>query len=83
MLIILIVGLFVVILTIAIVSIALWLTQNLQEKPYISYLVYMNESVAGLSIQAPVKYNGVDVGYVGNMKINLKNPQQVILQLKN
>lgn len=77
-----IVGLFVVLLTLAIAIIALWLTQSLQEKPYKTYLVYMNESVAGLSKQAPVKYNGVDVGYVQNLKINLDNPQQVILNLQ-
>jgi phospholipid/cholesterol/gamma-HCH transport system substrate-binding protein len=77
-----VVGLFVVLLTLAIAIIALWLTQNLQQKPYKTYLVYLTESVAGLSQQAPVKYNGVDVGYVDRLSINLKNPQQVILTLK-
>lgn len=76
------VGLFVVLLTLGIVASALWLTDSLQEKPYKDYQILMNESVAGLSVQAPVKYNGVDVGYVSHLKINLNNPQQVILMVK-
>lgn len=77
-----IVGLFVVILTAVIIFISLWLTVGVNAQTYKTYLVYMNESVAGLTVDAPVKYNGVNVGYVSDMKLNRHNPQQVILILK-
>ena len=77
-----IVGLFVVLLTTVIIIIALWLTIGLEQPAYKTYLVYMQESVAGLSVQAPVKYNGINVGYVADMKLNRDNPAEVILTLK-
>lgn len=77
-----IVGFFVIILTCVIIVMGLWLTQSLERKPYTTYLTYMDESVAGLSEQSPVKYNGVDVGYVSNLRLNLKNPQEVIIEMK-
>lgn len=76
------VGFFIVVLLAAIIVISFWLTVGLERQPYKTYLTYMNESVAGLSQQAAVKYNGVDVGYVSNIELNLNNPQQVILTLK-
>ncbi|MEM1243924.1 MAG: MlaD family protein [Pseudomonadota bacterium] len=76
------IGLFVITLMVGIVVITLWLYESLTTKSYKTYITYMNESVAGLSPQAPVKYNGVNVGYVSNIRLNLKNPEQVILTLK-
>lgn len=76
------VGLFVVILAAIIVVIAFWLSVGLQRQAYVTYLAYMHESVAGLSKQAEVKYNGVSVGYVSDIRLNINNPQQVILTLK-
>lgn len=77
-----IVGLFVIVLAAVIILMSLWLSFGLNNRGYHTYLVYMNESVAGLSKQSPVKYNGVDVGYVQNMQLNAKNPGQVVLTLK-
>jgi phospholipid/cholesterol/gamma-HCH transport system substrate-binding protein len=77
-----IVGLFVVLLTAVIIVISLWLTVGLEQTVYKTYLVYMNESVAGLSLQSPVKYNGINVGFVTDMKLNRANPTEVILTLK-
>lgn len=42
----------------------------------------MSEAVTGLNEKAPVKFNGVDVGFVENIKLNPNNPQQVRLLLK-
>lgn len=41
----------------------------------------MRESVSGLSDKAPVKYNGVEVGYVSGIALYEKNPQLVALTL--
>lgn len=76
-----IVGIFVLLLLTAIAAICVWLTVGLNTANYKTYLVYMEESVAGLSQDAPVKYNGVTVGTVTDIALNLKNPREVILTL--
>ena len=42
----------------------------------------MNEPVIGLGIQSPVRFNGVDVGYVEAINLNVEDLQQVELLLK-
>ncbi len=74
------VGLFVIGLLAAFVLAILWFSAS-QQKEYQIYLVYMQESVSGLSVQAPVKFNGVDVGYVSEIRLNPENSQQVVLKL--
>ena len=76
-----VVGLFVVLLSIALIVIVFWLSGNGTKTNHKTYLVLMNEAVSGLSLQAPVKFNGVDVGSVTNISLNPKNPQQVKLLL--
>ncbi len=76
-----IVGLFVLILSIILIVIPIWLITGLSNTQYKTYIVYMNESVAGLSKKADVKYNGVQVGYVKEVSLNPDNPQQVKLTL--
>ena len=49
------------------------------QKKYDLYLALVNESVAGLNLNAPVKYQGVDVGKVRDIRLNPSNPQQVRL----
>jgi phospholipid/cholesterol/gamma-HCH transport system substrate-binding protein len=75
-----IVGLFVIGLTVVAVSAVLWFSAD-KKKPRNTYISYMNESVSGLSVQAPVKFNGVNVGVVGDITLNPANPQQVRLLL--
>ncbi|MDX2164938.1 MAG: MlaD family protein [Gammaproteobacteria bacterium] len=76
------VGLFVILLGIAAIIFPLWLSSGLSRVSYDYFRVYMTESVDGLSPNAPVKYNGVNVGNVAKIEINLKNTQQVKLLLK-
>ncbi len=75
------VGLFVLILGIAMIGGILWLTTGGPPKDYEFYLVYMPESVSGLSIDAPVKYKGVNVGRVRDIRLNPVNPEEVRLLL--
>ncbi len=72
-----IVGLFVIILSLAFLVVALWLSVGLGKKDYDTYQIYMSESVSGLSVNAPVKYNGVDVGVVKSIALRPKDPKQV------
>jgi phospholipid/cholesterol/gamma-HCH transport system substrate-binding protein len=63
-----------------IVIAVLWLASggNLQRK-YDLYLAILDESVAGLNLNAPVKYNGVDVGKVQDIQLDPENPERVQL----
>lgn len=49
------------------------------QKKYDIYLAIEDESVAGLNLNAPVKYNGVDVGKVHAIELDTDNPQRVNL----
>ena len=64
----------------AIIVAVLWLASggNLQKK-YDLYQAILAESVAGLNLNAPVKYNGVDVGKVQNIQLDPENPERVQL----
>ncbi len=77
-----IVGLFVILLGAALVVLIFWLTSLKHREVYDVYIVYMHEEVSGLSVQSPVRYNGVKVGYVQSIQLNPKDPQQVMLVLK-
>ena len=75
-----IVGAFVLGLGAVLVAIVLWLASGgAWQKDYDRYLAIVNESVAGLNLDAPVKYNGVDVGRVSRIDLDHANPQRVIL----
>lgn len=59
---------------------ALWLASGgAWQKKYDLYAVVSNESVAGLNLNAPVKYNGVDVGLVHTITLDHANPNSVQL----
>ncbi len=51
------------------------------QKKYGLYMAILDESVAGLNINAPVKYNGVDVGKVKSIQLDPNNPELVQLIL--
>lgn len=62
------------------VAVLLWLASGgAWQKKYDVYLAVEDESVAGLNIDAPVKYNGVDVGKVQTISLDRTNPQRVNL----
>lgn len=77
------VGVFVLALGAALIAGVLWLAAGIGgHKRYAPYQAVLNESVAGLSLNAPVKYLGVDVGKVSDIEIDPHNPQQVRLQFE-
>ena len=74
------VGSFVLLLGAALIAGALWLASGgAFQKKYDLYLAVEEESVAGLNLNAPVKFNGVDVGKVREIHIDTANPERVIL----
>ena len=59
------VGTFVIVLTVAMIAAALWLTSGrYARKAYDPYETYMTESVSGLNLNSTVLYRGVEVGFV-------------------
>jgi phospholipid/cholesterol/gamma-HCH transport system substrate-binding protein len=75
------VGLFVILLGSTWVAISLWLALGDFSSQYTTYRVYMDESVSGLYVDAPVKYRGVEIGKVHSIKLNPEVPGQVQLTL--
>ena len=75
------VGLFVILLGGAGIAISLWLAFGDVTEHYRTYRVYMDESVTGLYVDAPVRYRGVEVGKVKRIELDPTNPQRVILTL--
>lgn len=74
------VGSFVVILGAVLIAVTLWLASGgAFQKKYDLYLAISEESVAGLNLNAPVKYNGVDVGKVRQIQLDPANPERVNL----
>ena len=64
----------------ALVAGALWLASGgALQKKYDLYLMIAEESVAGLNLEAPVKYSGVNVGKVSEIELDPANPERVIL----
>ena len=75
-----VVGAFVLALGAALVVGVLWLAVGMNtQKRYEPFQTIIQESVAGLNIDAPVKYLGVDVGKVSKIGIDPQNSRQVRL----
>ena len=74
------VGAFVLVLGAVLVAAVLWLAAGLGgREPVDRYQAFIEESVAGLNLDAPVKLLGVDVGKVSAIQIDPNNSQQVRL----
>jgi len=77
-----IVGAFVLLLGAALIGGVLWLSsEKSYRKSFDTYLVYMQESVSGLSPDAPVRYRGVQVGRVRHIALAHGNVEKVQLTL--
>lgn len=74
------VGAFVLLLSAVLIAGVLWIASGgALQKKYDKYLAIEDESVAGLNLNAPVKYNGVEVGKVSEIQLDPINPEQVRL----
>lgn len=74
------VGAFVLVLGAVLIAAVLWLASGgAFQKKYDRYLAIVDESVAGLNLNAPVKFNGVAVGKVREIRLDPNNPERVIL----
>jgi len=56
---------------------AYWMLKPSNDEETQKYLIYFDESVFGLNLDAPVKFRGITVGKVVDLRINKKNSAQV------
>ncbi len=76
------VGIFVLALAAGFVGVVLWLSSgNSYRTSYDFYQTFTSDSVAGLNLDAPVRYRGVDVGRVSKITLAPNNVEQVQLTL--
>ena len=76
------VGAFVLVLGTVLIGGVLWLASGgMWHQQYDLYLAVEEESVAGLNLNAPVKYNGVEIGKVRSIALDPHDPQRVNLLL--
>jgi phospholipid/cholesterol/gamma-HCH transport system substrate-binding protein len=71
------VGFFVLLGMVSMFAFTYWLLKPSEETQTQKYLIYFNESVLGLNMNAPVKYRGIAVGKVTSLRISPKNTEQV------
>ncbi|MBI5611867.1 MAG: MCE family protein, partial [Gammaproteobacteria bacterium] len=77
-----VVGVFVLLLGAAFIGGVLWLSSGKSYRTsYDIYQTYMTESVAGLNLNAPVRYRGVEVGRVQKIALAPGNVEQVQVTL--
>lgn len=77
-----IIGAAVLLLATALLASLLWLSVGFDSKKYNTYVVYIHESINGLTEDSVVKFNGVKVGSVKSITLSEKDPQSVKLLLK-
>jgi phospholipid/cholesterol/gamma-HCH transport system substrate-binding protein len=75
------VGFFVLVFALLLLIIIYWLSAG-RHKSYNTYVIYFKEPVSGLNIESPVKFNGVDVGYVKEINLETDDPQEVKVIVK-
>jgi phospholipid/cholesterol/gamma-HCH transport system substrate-binding protein len=75
------VGAFVAVFGAILIVIVLWLVGGGPHRSYRSYYAYFGESVAGVTEDSVVKYKGINVGRVRDMRFDPDNPERVRLVL--
>jgi phospholipid/cholesterol/gamma-HCH transport system substrate-binding protein len=76
-----VVGAFVAVFGAMLIVIVLWLVRGGPQKTYRGYYAYFGESVSGLTENSVVRYKGINVGRVRNMRLDPENPETVRLVL--
>jgi phospholipid/cholesterol/gamma-HCH transport system substrate-binding protein len=72
----------VLVLGAALIAGVLWLSSGgASRKAYDTYRAYMKESVSGLSLDAPVRYRGVEIGRVRKIELAAEDIEQVQLTM--
>lgn len=76
------VGAFVLILTAVMVGIAIWFARIQFQDPPTSYYIYFGGDVTGLNVGSPVRYRGVPVGSVNDIRIDPDNLARIRVRIE-
>jgi phospholipid/cholesterol/gamma-HCH transport system substrate-binding protein len=76
------IGAFVLLTVIGAVLFALWVAKVEFDAEFDEYDVVFNETVTGLSRGAAVNFNGIQVGEVRKLSLDLADPQRVIARIR-
>ncbi|ADN08678.1 MlaD family protein [Sulfurimonas autotrophica] len=71
------IGLIVLLGIVSMLGFTYWMLKPAKAEETQKYIIYFNESVLGLNLNAPVKYRGIKVGKVTRLRINPNNSEQV------
>jgi phospholipid/cholesterol/gamma-HCH transport system substrate-binding protein len=76
------VGLFVLVLIASLVGFVIWISKFTGAESYAYYTIRFGEDVTGLSVDGPVRYRGVTVGRVTDIRIDPDNPTVVRITIQ-
>ena len=76
------IGLFSLVVTVALVLFVLWLGKLQLDREYQEYDVRFHESVTGLSVGGIVQYHGIQVGEVRKLSLDPKDPREVRVRIR-
>ncbi|MEA3498134.1 MAG: MlaD family protein [Campylobacterota bacterium] len=77
------VGAFLFIFILSIIGFSFWLGKyGMDSKKVDLYRVYLEESISGLNIESSIKYKGLNIGMVKDIKINSNNSEQIEILLE-
>ena len=76
------IGLFSLVVTVALVLFVLWLGKLQLDREYQEYDVRFQESVTGLTVGGIVQYHGIQVGEVRKLSLDPKDPRQVHVRIR-
>ena len=76
------IGSFTILVTVLLLGFALWAAKYSSDKTWQRYQVIFNEPVTGLTEGSSVQYNGISVGTVERLKLDVQDPRRVQALLK-
>lgn len=76
------IGLFAVLVIAGMLLFGLWLAEGGLERHRAEYRIVFSEAVSGLSVGSNVKYNGIKVGEVTELKLDPRDPRRVQARIK-
>jgi phospholipid/cholesterol/gamma-HCH transport system substrate-binding protein len=74
-------GLFIIAFVVALAAFSVWLTTS-GHRDDVTYRIRFAESVSGLSLGDPVKFQGVDVGTVKAVELDAEDPRRVQVDVR-
>ncbi len=78
----LMVGIFVLALAVGLLAFVLWLAKFQFDTEFARYDIVYTSSVTGLRIGSPVRYSGVRVGEVTDVRLDAEQPDQVLVTIE-